>query len=76
MLTSGKQLTASFHAELYKLIPKDHLLCKINETVNFGFIHELVKDSYCVYYGRPANEPELLLGLYSFKSSTISLTNG
>lgn len=63
MLSSGKQLTASFHAELYKLIPKDHLLCKINEAVNFGFIHELVKDSYCVYYGRPANEPELLFRL-------------
>lgn len=56
-------MTASFHAELYKLIPEDHQLRKINEVVDFGFIHELVRDSYCEYYGRPANEPELLFRL-------------
>ena len=43
MLPSGKQLTAFFHEELYKLISKDHLLCKINEAVDFSLIHELVK---------------------------------
>lgn len=63
MLHSARQMTASFHAELYELIPEDHLLRKINETIDFGFIHELVKDSYCEHYGRPANEPELLFRL-------------
>ena len=63
MLYSAKQLTASFHAELYKLIPEDHQLRKIQEAVDFSFIHELVRSSYCEYYGRPANEPELLFRL-------------
>ena len=63
MLQPAKQLTASFHAELYKLVPENHLLRKIHATVDFGFIHELVEHSYCKYYGRPANEPELLFRL-------------
>ncbi|MNV25326.1 Transposase DDE domain protein [compost metagenome] len=44
-------------------MPKDHLLRKIDAAVDFGFVHELVEDSYCKYYGRPANEPELLFRL-------------
>lgn len=63
MLQPARQLTASFHAELYKLVPEDHLLRKINAAVDFGFVHELVEQSYCKYYGRPANEPELLFRL-------------
>lgn len=63
MLQPARQLTASFHAELYQLVPKDHLLRKIDAAVDFGFVHELVEDSYCKYYGRPANEPELLFRL-------------
>lgn len=63
MLHQGRQISASFHAELYKLIPEDHILRKIHATVDFSFIHELVRNSYCEYYGRPANEPELLFRL-------------
>jgi transposase len=63
LLNSAKQLTASFHAELYKLVPEDHLLRKIHALVDFSFIHELVEQSYCKYYGRPANEPETLFRL-------------
>lgn len=63
MLHSNKQITASFHAELYHLIPENHLLRRIHEVVDFSFIHELVQSSYCRYYGRPANEPELLFRL-------------
>jgi hypothetical protein len=29
-----------------KLIPKDHLLVKINEIIDFSFIYEFVKDYY------------------------------
>jgi transposase len=63
MLHPGRQLSASFHAELYRFIPENHLLRKIHSVVDFSFIHELVQDSYCQYYGRPANEPELLFRL-------------
>lgn len=63
VLLPARQLAASFHSELYKLVPEDHLLRKIHAAVDFGFIHELVEQSYCKYYGRPANEPELLFRL-------------
>lgn len=60
MLLPSKQLQASFHADLYRLVPENHILRKIHEIVDFSFIYDLVKDSYCLYYGRSANEPELL----------------
>lgn len=63
LLHAGRQLTTSFHAELYNLVPEEHLLRKIHRIVDFSFIHELVENSYCKYYGRPANEPELLFRL-------------
>ncbi|WP_408006191.1 IS1182 family transposase [Pseudalkalibacillus sp. A8] len=61
MLKDQYQETLSFHAELYNLIPEDHLLKKIDKVVDFSFIYDLTKESYCMYYGRPATEPELLL---------------
>jgi transposase len=63
MLRSTRQFQASFHAQLYNMIPEDHFLKKINNTVDFTFIYDLVRKSYCEYYGRPANEPELLFRL-------------
>lgn len=56
-----KQL--SFYSILYDKIPKDHILRKINEAVDFSFVNDLLKDSYCVDFGRPAKEPELMLRL-------------
>jgi transposase len=44
-------------------VPEDHILRRIHVLVDFSFINDLVKESYCVYYGRPANEPELLFRL-------------
>jgi hypothetical protein len=63
MLKDSSQNSLSFHAELYHLIPDDHILRKIHTSVDFSFIHGIVQDSYCTYYGRPANEPELLFRL-------------
>ncbi len=63
LLHAGRQLSASFHVELYNLVPEDHLLRKIHRVVDFSFIHKLVENSYCKYYGRPAHEPELLFRL-------------
>lgn len=42
------------------LVPKDHLLRKINETIDFSFIRECTKDLYCKNNGRPAIDPEVL----------------
>lgn len=64
MLNQSKQTTLSFHAELYDIIvPKNHLLRQIHEIIDFSFVHDIVKSSYCEFYGRPANEPELLFRL-------------
>ena len=63
MLLNHNQSSLSFHSDLYTLVPENHLLRQIHETVDFSFINELVKESYSVYYGRPANEPELLFRL-------------
>lgn len=57
-----------------ELVPADHLLRKIDKTIDFSFIHELVKDLYCRDNGRPALDPTrlfklLLLGyLYGVRS--------
>jgi transposase len=63
MLLNHNQSSLSFHSELYSFVPEDHFLRRVHELVDFSFINDLVKDSYCVYYGRPANEPELLFRL-------------
>lgn len=63
MLRDSKQTKMSFHSELYSMIPEGHLLRKVDAAVDFAFVYDLVRDSYCEYYGRPANEPELLFRL-------------
>ncbi len=75
MLQSAKQMTVSFHAELYNLIPEDHLLRKIHEVIDFSFIYEIVRTSYCEYYGdRLTNRSSCFVCCF-FKFSTIFQTN-
>ena len=59
---------------LEELVPEDHLLRKVEQAVDFSFIHDMCKDLYCADNGRPAIEPELLFRmlfigyLYGIKS--------
>ena len=53
----------NFYSVLYERIPEDHLLKRINQAVDFSFINEMVADSYCAHYGRPAKEPEMMAKL-------------
>ena len=46
-----------------ELVPKDHLLRKVDKHIDFSFIHELVKDLYCQNNGRPALDPTLMFKL-------------
>jgi len=46
-----------------QLVPTDHLLRKIDTSVDFTFIHPLVKHLYCQDNGRPALDPTLLFKL-------------
>lgn len=43
-----------------ELVPKDHLLRKVDQAIDFSFIQPLVKDLYCPDNGRPALDPTLL----------------
>jgi transposase len=42
------------------LVPRDHLLRKINETIDFSFIAEKCRPLYCEDNGRPCIDPVML----------------
>ena len=42
------------------LVPKDHLLRKIDRVIDFSFIHERVAGLYCADNGRPALDPVVM----------------
>ena len=56
------------------LVPKDHLLRKIERAIDWSFIYELVEDKYCIDNGRPSINPVTLIKipiiqyLYGIKS--------
>ena len=60
--TPPSQCTLEF-VTIDELVPQDHLLRKIDKTIDFRFIHEQVKDLYCADNGRPALDPTLLFKL-------------
>ena len=68
----GKQTTFVYGPEIYeKLIPKDNLLYKINELVDFSFINEECRDLYSENMGRPVtNTPEMM-----FRSAIVQSLN-
>ena len=62
MLNFNKQLKFSCFTGIYDMvIPKNHLLRKIAESIDFSFVNKLMEKCYCIAFGRPAYEPELML---------------
>ncbi len=58
MLVLQQQFQFSDYGSLYDLIvPKDNLLRKINDLVDFSFIHEELLNKYCLTNGRNAESP-------------------
>ncbi len=55
----NKQIGMEFVC-IEELVPKDHLLRKIDRVVDFDFIRDKVKDLYCADNGRPAVDPVVL----------------
>lgn len=45
---------------LEELVPKDHLLRKIDRVIDFSFIHDLTAPLYCRDNGRPPLDPTLM----------------
>ena len=58
MLLQQQKIQFSSFSELYDLIvPKENLLRKINELIDFSFIHKELVDKYCPTNGRTAESP-------------------
>jgi len=55
----NKQISMEF-VSIEELVPKDHLLRKIDRVIDFEFIRDKVKDLYCADNGRPAVDPVVL----------------
>ena len=66
------QATFVYGPEIYeKLIPEDHILCKISKTVDFSFVNEACKDLYSQNQGRPVKYlPEIM-----FRSAIVQYMN-
>lgn len=56
----GAEQTALEIVTLEGLVPKDHLLRRIDAVVDFSFIHDLAAPYYCADNGRPALDPTLM----------------
>jgi transposase len=54
------QQTAFEMVSLEGLVPKDHLLRKIEAAIDFSFIHDRVAGLYCPDNGRPPLDPTLM----------------
>ena len=43
------------------MVPKNHLLRLIEQSIDFSFIYDLVEDKYCLDNGRPSIDPVVLI---------------
>ncbi|MCJ8159028.1 IS1182 family transposase [Sphingomonas sp. LaA6.9] len=56
----GPTQTALEMVTLEELVPKDHLLRKIDAVIDFSFIHGVTAALYCADNGRPPLDPTLM----------------
>jgi hypothetical protein len=58
MIQNQQSMIFSPYMAIYDLVvPKDNLLRKINDLVNFSFVYDELKDKYCFDNGRNAIDP-------------------
>ena len=68
MLRTYKQMKLSDYGNLYDVVvPKNNLLRKIKENIDFGFVNPMLKKQYCEAFGRPAKEPEMMFKIMFLK---------
>ena len=61
---SQKVLDLSPYQGLYEvIIPRDHILRRLKENIDFSFVNPMMRKQYCENFGRPAKEPEMMLKL-------------
>ena len=63
-LTDRNQVTM---VSLEELVPKDHLVRKIEAAMDFSFIYDLVEDLYSDDKGRPSIDPVVLIKICMIK---------
>jgi len=71
-LQNHHQTTFVYGPDIYeKLVPEDHILCRINKQVDFSFVNESCKDLYSQDQGRPVKYlPEIM-----FRSAIVQYLN-
>jgi len=58
MIQNQQSMVFSPYMGIYDLVvPKDNLLRKINDLVDFSFVYDELKDNYCLSNGRNAIDP-------------------
>jgi len=58
MLVQQQKIQLSIYSDLYDLIvPKENLLRKINDLIDFSFIYDELLNKYCLNNGRKAESP-------------------
>ena len=75
MLAQQHKLVLSSYSGLYDLIiPKDNLLRRISELIDFTFIYQELVDKYCSNNGRIAESPVRMFKYLLLKRSIPFLT--
>jgi len=65
---SQTKLSLSPYQGLYDIVvPKNNLLRKIKESIDFSFVNPMLRKQYCERFGRPAKEPEMMFKLMFLK---------
>jgi len=58
MIQNQQSMVLSPYIDIYDLVvPKDNLLRKLNNLVDFSFVYDELKDKYCHDNGRKAIDP-------------------
>ena len=61
MLINQQKMILSSYSNLYDIVvPKTNLLRQIKEMIDFSFVFDELKNKYCDYNGRPANDPIMM----------------
>lgn len=62
MLTQRENIQIKLHCiTLEDLVPEEHFLRKLSQTIDFSFIYNEVKTLYCPDNGRPSIDPVMLI---------------
>lgn len=69
MLVQQQKIQFSSYSDLYDLIvPKENLLRKINDLIDFSFIYDELLNKYCLNNGRNAESPVKMFKYLLLKS--------